>query len=264
VTSLRIATYNLLHGLDIRAGRVDLDAAAEAIATLEADVVAVQEVDRALTRSGERDQVAELAAKLGYSGVFAPALLGSPELRWERGPGADPDPGGPAYGIGLLSTLPLTAVAISALPGGGPGRKRPRRPDARHPPIPYRDGEPRAALRVTAATPWGPVGVTTSHLSFVPWRGRRQLGALAAFAAGGPPAAVLLGDLNLPPRVVEAALRRRGWRTAPAGPTFPSWKPLTQLDHLLVRGDLALDDVTTGPAGPSDHLPLAATVRPAR
>ena len=263
MTGLRIATYNLLHGLDIRAGRVDLDAAAEAVAALHADVVAVQEVDRELPRSGGCDQVAELAAKLGYTGVFAPALLGSPELRWERGPGADPDPGGPAYGIGLLSALPLTTVAIAALPGGGPGQARPRRPDARHPPIPYRDGEPRAALRVTVDTPWGSVGVTTAHLSFVPWRGRRQLGVVAAFAAGGPAAAVLLGDLNLPPRVVEPALRRRGWRTAPAGATFPSWKPLAQLDHVLVRGDLSLDGVAAGPAGPSDHLPLAATVRPA-
>ena len=143
---MRIATFNLLHGLDVRSKRVDLDAAAEAIDKLDADVVAVQEVDRGLDRSGELDQVAELAARLDRTGVFAPALLGDPTLRWIRGPGADPDPGGPAYGIGLLSRLPLTAVAISALPGGGPGAARPRKPDSKRPPILYRDGEPRAAL----------------------------------------------------------------------------------------------------------------------
>ena len=65
--------------------------------------------------------------------MFAPALLGDPTLRWIRGPGANPDPGGPAYGIGLLSRLPVTAVAIAALPGGGPGEARPRRPDSRRP-----------------------------------------------------------------------------------------------------------------------------------
>jgi endonuclease/exonuclease/phosphatase family metal-dependent hydrolase len=265
VPALRIATYNLLHGLDVRTGAVDLDAAADAIAGLGADVVAVQEVDRGLARSGRCDQVAELAARLGRTGVFAPALLGDPTLRWVRGPGADPDPGGPAYGIGLLSTLPLTAVAIAALPGGGPGQARPRRPDSRRPPIPYRDGEPRAALRVTVEAPWGPVAVTTAHLSFVPWRGRRQLTTVAAFAGGGPDgtAAVLLGDLNLLPQVVDRALRRRGWRTAPGGATFPSWKPAMQLDHLLVRGEVTLDDLRVGPPGPSDHLPLSATVRPA-
>ena len=117
---MRIATFNLLHGLDVRSNRVDLDAIAEAIDALDVDVVAVQEVDRGLPRSGELDQVAELASLLGRTGVFAPALLGDPTLRWIRGPGADPDPGGPAYGIGLISRVPLTAVAISALPGGGP------------------------------------------------------------------------------------------------------------------------------------------------
>jgi endonuclease/exonuclease/phosphatase family metal-dependent hydrolase len=263
-TALRIATYNLLSGRDIRFDRVDLDAAAAAIDALSADVVAVQEVDRGLGRSGRVHQVEELATLLGCSGVFAPALLGDPTSRWSRGPGAGPDPGGPAYGIGLLSRLPLSAVAIAPLPGGGPGQARPRRPDARRPPIPYRDGEPRAALRVTVDAPWGPLAVTTAHLSFVPWRGRRQLGVAAAFAQDGPDgaAAVLLGDLNLPPNVVERSLGRHGWRTAPAGPTFPSWRPALQLDHLLVHGDVALDEVRVGAQGPSDHLPLIGTVRP--
>ena len=183
MTGLRISTFNLLHGLDVRSRQVDLDAAAEAVDKLDADVVAVQEVDRGLSRSGEVDQVAELAARLDRTGVFAPALLGDPTLRWIRGPGADPDPGGPAYGIGLLSRLPVT---IAALPGGGPGQARPRRPDSRRPPILYRDGEPRAALRVTVEAPWGPVAVTTAHLTFVPWRARRQLATVGRFACGGP------------------------------------------------------------------------------
>ena len=259
---MRVATFNLLHGLDVRSRQVDLEAAAEAIDALEVDVVAVQEVDRGLARSGGCDQVAELAARLGRTGVFAPALLGDPSVRWRPGPGAEPDPGGPAYGIGLVSRLPLAAVAVAALPGGGPGQARPRRPDAR-PPIPYRDGEPRVALRATVEAPWGPVAVTTAHLSFVPWRGRRQLGALARVAGDGPGPAVLLGDLNLPPRVVGTVLRRSGWRTLPGGPTFHSWSPVAQLDHVLVRGPVVLDDLKTGPAGPSDHLPLTATLRPA-
>jgi hypothetical protein len=33
---LRVATDNLLHGLDVRSGRVDLDGSAEAIAGLDA------------------------------------------------------------------------------------------------------------------------------------------------------------------------------------------------------------------------------------
>ena len=93
MTELRVATYNLLSGRDVRTGgRFDLEAAAEAIKALEVDVVALQEVDRGLIRSGECDQVAELATCLGCTGIFAPALLGDPTLRWARGPGAPPAP----------------------------------------------------------------------------------------------------------------------------------------------------------------------------
>ena len=251
----------------MRSNRVDLDAVAAAIDALDVDVVAVQEVDRGLPRSGELDQVAELASLLGRTGVFAPALLGDPTLRWIRGPGADPDPGGPAYGIGLISRLPLTTVAISALPGGGPGKARRRRPDARRPPIPYRDGEPRAALRVTVEAPWGPVAVTTAHLSFVPWRGRRQLATVGGFAHGGPDGTARRGA---PRRSQFAAADGRaglcgaaaGGRCLP-GRRSPRGGPVAQLDHVLVRGALVMDDLTAGPAGPSDHLPLTATLRQA-
>ena len=120
---------------------------------------------------------------------------------------------------------------------------------------------------MTVEAPWGPVAVTTAHLTFVPWRARRQLATVGRFACGGPDgdrAAVLLGDLNLPPRVVEPALRRSGWRTLPAGPTFPSWSPVAQLDHVLVRGALTMTELQVGPAGPSDHLPLTATIAATR
>ena len=36
---MRVATFNLLHGLDVRSKRIDLDAAAEAIDKLDADVI---------------------------------------------------------------------------------------------------------------------------------------------------------------------------------------------------------------------------------
>ena len=245
---MRIATFNLLPGLDVRSNRVDLDAVAEAIDALDVDVVAVQEVDRGLSRSGELDQVAELASRLGRTGAFAPALLGDPTLRWIRGPGADPDPGGPAYGIGLISRLPLTAVAISALPGGGPGQARPRRPDARRPPIPYRDGEPRAA----AGDGGGAVGAGRGHdrapvvRAVARPQAARHGRAVRAPRAGRAGRRRAPRRFNLPPRVVEPGLRRGGWRTLAAGPTFPSWCPVAQLDHVLVRGAVAMDDLKAG------------------
>jgi endonuclease/exonuclease/phosphatase family metal-dependent hydrolase len=249
---MRVATWNLLHGRDVRTGRIDLPAVARVVGELDVEVLAVQEVDRALPRSGGADQVAELAAALGWHHVFAPALLGDPSRRWGPGPGAGPDPGGPAYGIGLLSRAPLRDVRRCALPGGGPGERRAGSDEA----LPGYDREPRALLAGRTAAG---LLVATTHLSYLPWRAVRQLrtavGHIAALA--GP--AVLLGDLNLPLRALRPVLGGTGWVPHEAAPTFPSWRPGLQIDHLLARGT-TLHDVAVGPAGPSDHLPLSARV----
>lgn len=194
--SVRVASWNLLHGLDVRTGRLDLPAVAAAVDALDVDVLAVQEVDRELRRSGRVAQVDELARLLGWHGVFAPALLGDPERSWSSGPGGDPDPGGPAYGIGLLARRPLLDVARVALPGGGRGHRSPESVGAL---LPGWDREPRVALRARVTGDAGAaLTVTTTHLSFQVWRSPRQLRAVLAHAAALRGPAVVLGDLNLP------------------------------------------------------------------
>jgi len=64
------------------------------IAALDVDLVAVQEVDRELDRSGRRDQVGELARRLGWHSVFVPSLLGDPRGSWTDVP-ATGDPSSP-------------------------------------------------------------------------------------------------------------------------------------------------------------------------
>jgi endonuclease/exonuclease/phosphatase family metal-dependent hydrolase len=254
---VRVATWNLLHGLDVRTGRVDLGAVADAIAALDADVVAVQEVDRELSRSGGGDQVAELAGKLGWSGAFGPALLGEPVRSWDAIPRGAPDPGGPAYGIGLLSPHPLLDVRRLALPGGAARRRTPG--GVERPPV--WDREPRTVLRAKVRLPDGrALVVASTHLTYVTWRAVRQLRRALSWtgSTGGP--AVLMGDLNMPHRALGPLLTGTGWTAAPpAGPTFPSWGPRMQLDHLMARG-ARLDDVRVAARGPSDHLAVSARV----
>jgi endonuclease/exonuclease/phosphatase family metal-dependent hydrolase len=248
-----VATYNMLHGLDLRSsGRLDLGAVGTAIAQLGADVVALQEVDRHLDRSGGVDQVAWLAERLGWHGVFAPALLGDPERSWTRPDG--PDRGGPSYGVGIVSRFPVAEWRGHPLPGGGDGRRS--RPAA--PSRPGWDREPRVALTATVLTGHGPLPVTTTHLSYLPWRGVRQLRAVARFAAGSH-RAVLLGDLNLPPAAVRLALP--GWDHHAGPPTYPVWEPRMRIDHLVSRG-MAVRQVRVAGAT-SDHLALLAELGPA-
>ena len=245
---MRVATVNLCHGLSWRSGRIDLAAHADAIAALDADVVGLQEVDRGLRRSGGRDQVADLAATLGMHGVFVPALLGDPERHWTTVSGADPGSG--AYGVGLLTRTPVAGVERAALPGGGPGRRR----GTATPGNPGWDREPRAAL-LAELLPFPtapPLAVAVTHLSYLPWRGMRQLrGLCATLDRRGRGAAVLLGDLNLPPRLVRLAATG-GWVVTDASATYPADDPRMQLDHVLHRAVSATDARVTD-RDVSDH-----------
>lgn len=271
MATLRLASYNLLHGLDVRQrGRLDLAAVAECIRALDADVVCVQEADRGLPRSGGVDQVVWLAERLGYQAAFAPALLGDPDSSWRTVPGAG-DPGGPAYGVGLLSRAGLEGVRRIALPGGGDGQRPTPTPQRDGPPSPGWDHEPRVGLAATVA---GGLEVATTHLSYLFWRAIAQARVLLESAGRDGPAAVL-GDLNLPAWGGHLLAGRAppvgwllsgfwrpppGWRHGGGAATYPAWEPRLQLDQLLVRGPVAVRWARPWGRGSSDHLPLVAEV----
>jgi hypothetical protein len=98
VSQLRVATFNLLHGQPMDpAGRplpAPLDSPADAAAplaaavgALDADVLALQEVDRYQERSGLVDQAAVAAAALGARDYrFAAAVVGRPPARTRTSP----------------------------------------------------------------------------------------------------------------------------------------------------------------------------------
>ena len=206
------------------------------IAALDVDLVAVQEVDRELDRSGRRDQVGELARRLGWHSVFVPSLLGDPRLRpsapWPRPASRQRNAPHP-----LQRSPPEQPDAVrraARVAGGGD----------------VGPAAPRVALLATT----GDVRVTATHLSTLPWRSARQLRCVLGLGCGGQN--VVLGDLNLPLALVTAVAD--GWTAAVAGPTFPACRPWMQLDHVLVRGG-GIASVRLGP-GPSDHHAVRATV----
>jgi len=247
MTLLRVATWNV-RGCRARepdSDRVDLDRTAAILRSIDADLVALQEIDREQERSGGVDQARALGERLGMRWWFCPALLGlatGPE-RWRR---ADPgeDPGGPAYGIALLSRPELEWVSPVALP----------HPEGR--------GEPRVALIARVGLVTGPLAVGTTHLSFLYRSGIAQLRWLERRLEGEPAPRLLLGDLNLWLPLVRL-VSRRGWRPLARGHTFPNPSPATpqrsvQIDHVLASGGQRLrvrrSRVAAGPI--SDHRAL--------
>ncbi|MGY1631590.1 endonuclease/exonuclease/phosphatase family protein [Geodermatophilus sp. SYSU D01186] len=258
-TAVRIGTANISSGRGAAGTVLDRDALRAAVAGLDVDVLAVQEVDTGQPRSARTDQAAALADGLGaphWRG--AATVVGTPDpfRSWTpavpalRGPDDAPD--GPVYGIALLSRLPVRQWSVLGL-GSGRARLPMRGPDGRRWWIP---DEPRIAVaaRLDAVT------VVATHLSFAPHTAVRQLRRLRAWTAAMPGPVVLAGDLNLPGQLPARLL---GATALVRTPTFPVTDPRLQLDHLLAVGDgvRGRDGAATVlPVG--DHRALTVTVSP--
>jgi endonuclease/exonuclease/phosphatase family metal-dependent hydrolase len=248
---VRLATFNLLSGRSLRDGRVDTDRLQRAVADLDADVLALQEVDRDQPRSHAADLTAIAAEALGaVAHRFVPTMAGSPDA-WRP---AGTTTAGPLYGISLLSRLPVLrweVLRLEPAPVSLPLPVGPRQ-------VALVRDEPRAAVVAVLESRFGEVAVACTHLSFVPGWNRRQLRQVARFVGSHDGPVALLGDLNLGAR---AAARASGLISLVTAPTYPSPRPVRQLDHVLARG-LSSSGGRAVELPLSDHRALVVEVGP--
>ncbi|WBB90788.1 endonuclease/exonuclease/phosphatase family protein [Verrucosispora sp. WMMC514] len=254
---MRLATFNLLHGRSLADGLVDPARLTAAVAALDADVLALQEVDRDQSRSGHLDLTAIAAQAVGApEHRFAAAVVGTPGEAFRPLTHDDDGHGEPCYGVGLISRHPVTIWRVTRLhpapvrspvyvPGPGGGL------------ILLRD-EPRVVLAAVLDTPHGPLTVAATHLSFVAGWNVRQLRQVIRALRALPAPRILLGDLNLPAWATRAV---SGWHLLGRRPTYPAAQPRVQLDHILAdrHGFDQLPPVAavrTPLSTISDHRPL--------
>ena len=252
---MRFASFNILHGRSIADDRVDVDRFADAVKSLDADVLALQEVDRDQPRSFLAD-LTEVAAQAtgAVAHRFVAAIAGTPGATWMAATGAE-QPGTASYGIALLSRYPVRSWQVLRLPAI-PFRFPMWLPGPRK--VLVVREEPRAAVVAAVETPLGCITVANTHLSFVPGWNRLQLRRLRRDLAAFADPLVLMGDLNLPGPLPA---RLTGFRPLVDGPTFPLERPDRQLDHILARGDLPAVRASGVRALPlSDHRAVFADV----
>ncbi len=253
---MRLATFNVLSGLSPADGRIDLDRFGAAVRSLDADVLALQEVDRAQPRSHGADLTRLAADAMGATAWrFAAALDGTPGGDWR--PATDELPADrPAYGVALLSRYPARAWDVVRLPAlrvrmplAIPGPRR----------VMWVQEEPRVAQLGVFDTPDGPITVASTHLAFVPGWNFRQLDLVRRALRNHEQPQVIAGDLNLPGGLPTAL---RGWHRLARAATYPLERPRVQLDHLLARGPVrATGEAVSVQLPVSDHRALAVDVR---
>lgn len=231
---VRVLSYNIHHGRGAD-DRVDLERIAEVIRALEPDIVALQEVDRGVERSGRLDEPAELARLTGMTSLFERNI---------------PYQGGD-YGNALLTRLPVIAHRNVPLPS-------------------FTDNEQRGVLVVDLMAPDGRTNlrVFATHLDYHrPDEERlasaRTIHEIVTEAPERP--SILLGDLNALPdsRVLEAF--ESTWTRANADPlpTFPASEPSRQIDYILQRPAerwRVVEVFVPDAPDASDHRPIFATL----
>lgn len=218
--SLRVASYNLKSGLE-----TSLDQVAAAIEQLSPDIIALQEVDRFVDRSGRVDQAKVLADRLGYQEIYAAAI----------------DRGGGSYGIALLSRLPVASVERVNLRAAG-------------------SYEPRVAIDAQVCVGPQVLRVVATHADVL--AATANLAALAEkLAPGVGQGVILLGDLNEKPTGSgPKRLRGAGFLDVigakAEGVSF--WPNQTRIDYLFVDSPLSDHAVAAGieQNKASDHYPV--------
>ncbi len=232
---VRVLSYNIHHG-EGTDGRLDLERIAEVIRSAEPDVVALQEVDRGVARTGGLDEPTILARLTGMTALFERNI---------------PYQGG-EYGNAVLSRLPVRGHRNVFLPA-------------------LTEGEQRGVLVVDLTAPDGraPLRVLATHLDFHPPDDERMASAelinkLVTEEAPDRPT-ILMGDLNsLPDSRVLAAFDTNWVRANPEPvPTFPAARPTRQIDYVLVRPVEGWRNVEVrvldAPVA-SDHRPILAVL----
>jgi endonuclease/exonuclease/phosphatase family metal-dependent hydrolase len=228
--TLTVASYNIHKAVGID-GRRDPDRILAVLREMDADVVALQEVDR---RFGRRMSVLPLDSIHEHTPYQPVPMSMKPDsLGW--------------HGNAILVRKGITLIEAA--------------------PVPLPVLEPRGAVRADLEVGGQRVRIVGMHLDLSGIRRRQQVRSVLAHidACDGHCPSVLMGDLNEWSRG-GGCLREfgEGWTVLMPGRSFPSRKPVAHLDRIVISPDWIVTGTSVHhsalSAQGSDHLPIRASL----
>ena len=230
---MKVMTFNTQHCLNYLERKIDFDVMANAILSLDPDVVGLNEMRGEGSDPEYTEQVEILAEKTGMPYYyFAPAIdfLG----------------GGP-YGNGFLSKIPIVRAETIIIPDPVPQK--------------YKGYyETRCVLKATLANG---VTVLVSHFGLNPDEAENAVATVVSNLAKEK--CVFMGDLNLRPEdAILSPLRATMKDTADVFEeeklSFPSDKPCEKIDYIFASPDATVLSADIPEIIASDHRPHIAEI----
>jgi endonuclease/exonuclease/phosphatase family metal-dependent hydrolase len=236
---LRVLCYNIHYGQGMD-GEYDVARLAEVIKAAKPDLVALQEVDVGVKRSGRVHQLQKLGELTGLTARYGPTQ------HYEGG----------LFGNAVLTRLPILDEHIQ--------------------PLPYTEATPelqtypRGALVITVQAPDGkPLRFISTHFQHnVPEDRVEEAKAVnTLFAAESEhQRTILAGDFNSTPDAEPISILEQRWTHAideARAPSAPSVKPKSRIDYVFFRAAAEFRVVSSEvlpEAMASDHRPVLAVL----
>jgi endonuclease/exonuclease/phosphatase family metal-dependent hydrolase len=240
VPELTLASYNIHWGLGPRGHAFPPFDVVEAARRLDPDVLILQESWAPDDAESTHQQIADA---LGMAVVCDTSLA-----RTERGPkpkvvGRATHRGGDGgWHLAALSRVPVKAAAVTPLP---------------HLPL---DPVDRAVLAVEVDLGGELLHVRGTHLPHLEYGAHLTTRGLRRTLPPADQCGALIGDMNMWGWNIDRMVPK-GWRRVVKGKTWPSHRPHSQIDHLLVTDSVECLWGEVGPHLGSDHLPIRARLR---
>ena len=235
---LRVLSYNIHYGQGTD-GRYDLQRLAAVINEAKPDLVALQEVDVGVKRSGRVHQARRLAELTDMVVRFGPTQ------HYEGG----------LFGNAVLTRLPILDVVIHPLPYTESTSQR--------------TTYPRGAIAVTVRGPDGnPLRFVSTHFqhNVAADRVAEAKAINRLFGQDDQPPTILAGDMNAKPGTEPIQELLRVWTNAsdePPAATAPSENPISRIDYIFCRPASPFrvsDAEVIAESVASDHRPVLAVL----